>query len=235
MNSNASLIRVGTPTEGSLQASKWLQIQILFETDELRDLFEDLGDFYICLANCVTPKNHGTISKEEFLGQYQNYIDLLKKGETSNMSPFRKMFSSIFTTSLECLYTIPLENDQQLIRVATPVIQLQPHQLDYSPQDLKFRPMILGLDSISWGIQFSYPQLYQNIITKEVFTIKENNQFPNTLLFKKIQKWVRKYTIPTPFVVEGKVCNVPMRLGKKCLTWINNHPQLIRKDISVKI
>jgi hypothetical protein len=64
-------------------------------------------------------------------------------------------------------------------------------------------------------------------------TVRETPQFPNTTLFKRLQQWVRSHTIATPFEVEGKKINVPIRIGKRCLNWIHVHPQLRAKGIRV--
>jgi hypothetical protein len=48
-----------------------------------------------------------------------------------------------------------------------------------------------------------------------------------------MQQWVRSHTIATPFEVEGKKVNVPIRLGKECLSRINSHPQLQAKGLRV--
>jgi hypothetical protein len=67
-----------------------------------------------------------------------------------------------------------------------------------------------------------------------VEAVKETPSFPNTVLFHQIQRWMRGATIPTPFLVDGKGVNVPLRLGKRCLSWINTHAQLKAKGIRVK-
>ena len=146
---------------------------------------------------------------------------------------YRQTFSSVFTVSSDSVYALPVGTDRRLIRVSRPVIQLQSHALDYSPHDEKFRAMVFGIDSVLWGIQFSYPQLFLDSRTKEAKAVVENGEFPNTRFFHTLQRWIRHHTIPTPFFVEGKRINVPIRLGKECLSWINNHPQLIKKNIKV--
>ena len=94
--------------------------------------------------------------------------------------------------------------------------------------------MTFGINSIQWGIQFSFPYLFQNV-NMEVIKVREGALFPNASLFKQIQKWMRYHTSPTTFEVEGKEINVPIRLGNKCKTWINFHPQLAAKGLRVII
>lgn len=219
--------------ESPMQASKWLQIQALIDAEEMRALFDHLGDFAIYLAGSLTTRDAGSLSKSQFLTVYEKYAAALKNGQIPDAGEFRAVFSAVFSLSPQLLYAIPVENGKQLIRVSRPVVQLQAHSMDYTIYDEKFRPMVFGLDSILWGLQFSYPQLYLDPATKEVLQVNESDFFPNTRLFRDLQKWIRHQTIPTPFLVGSKQINVPMRLGKQCKEWINRHPQLLSKNIKV--
>lgn len=225
-------LRKSDHTEKPMQASKWLSVALLIDAVEMEELFAALGEFYIFFISCITDEGKGEISKTAFLKKYSDYILDLKKGLIPDEKEYRHFFSSVFTISPENVYAITLEDDQQLIRVAKPVVQLQAHKIGYSHADEKFRSRTFGSDTLCWGIQFSFPQLYQDNKTHEIFQVK-GSDFPNSELFHKIQKWVRHHTAPTPFIVNGKQVNVPMRLGKKCFDWIHQHPQLIEKNIYV--
>lgn len=215
-----------------LQASKWLKCPVLLDLDEMKDLLQTLGDFWIFMVSGVLRSTEGEITQAEFLTEYGRYIDTLKEGKFPDEQQTRPYFSTVFTTTIDALYEVVLPNQQKLIRVERPVIQLQSHRFDYSPVDGKFRSMVLGQNSIQWGIQFSYPQLFQDAAC-QVKQVRESEEFPNTLLFKRMQKWVRDHTTATPFLVENKRINVPIRLGKKCFSWINQHPQLNAKGLVV--
>ena len=217
----------------AMQATKWLKVQLLADATEMEGLFTALGDFSICISGAVVPKGGGEIPQKAFLKVCEKYIETLKAGQVPLESLYRQMFSTVFNKDPNALFTVQVGADRQLLRVAKPVIQLQPHSMDYSPYDGKFRTMVYGMDSILWGIQFSYPQLFQDPETKEPENVDESERFPNTTLFKGLQRWIRNQTVPTPFIVQGKKINVPMRLGKKCLSWINRHPQLAAKHIQV--
>lgn len=216
-----------------LEASKWLKLQLLVETAEMRELLETLAPYYHYGTTGVVPVGSGEIEKEEFLKQYATYIGLLKKGEVPEDHLFRTYFSSVLTKYREALYALPVAENNQIIRVAEPVVQLQAHRMHYSPLDGKFHIGVFGSESISWGLQISYPQLFRDPVSKKVEPVNDGERFPNTPLFKAIQKWVRQATIPTPFVINGQKMVVPVRLGKQCVEWINHHPQLAAKGISV--
>lgn len=221
--------------EGHYQASKWLSLQALLEVSEMEKLLNDLGDYTIALAGHVCPNSEGMIAKETFLDAYRDYIRELKEGRLPDEVHFRPVFSSVLTRDPNSLYAIQLNEKQHLIRVRRPCVQMQFHRMHYSEQDGKFRPGIFGTDSIIWGIQFSYPQIFQDNQTKQIYQVMDGNAFANTDLFRTLQRWLRGSTIPTPFLAGGKLTNIPMRIGKECLSWINGHPQLIQKGLRVKV
>jgi hypothetical protein len=107
------------------------------------------------------------------------------------------------------------------------------NKIVYTPLDGKFRSMVHSQGAIFWGLQFSFPQLYRNPMEGEIFKTNDTDKFPNAQLYRTLQQWLRQATIPTPFEVEGKSINVSMRLGRQCLPWINQHPQLADQGIVV--
>lgn len=228
-------LRISTvEAEVSLQASKWLSTQVLIDADEMNALWHSLGNFYLYSTGSIVNKGEEGYSREEFLNFYREYISSLQRGVVPDESIYRRPFSCVLTETPEALYAIPVEGGRQLIRISKPIIQLQAHRMDYSKADGKFRSMTFGGDSISWGIQFSYPQLYQDGKTKEIHKVDSGEHCPNTSLFRNLQLWVRNNTIPTQFVLDGKKMAIPVRIGKQCLSWINQHPQLAKKGLSVE-
>lgn len=219
---------IGTP----LQASKWLKYPILIDGEEMEALFKTLGDFWIFLTSQMAKPGQGILPKETFLTLYHQYVDQLKAGINPDLPLFRAPFSSVLSVTGDALYAVQLSDSEQLIKICKPVIQMQPHHFDYSPLDGKFRSMVWGPQSLSWGIQFSYPQIYQDE-KMQVRQIDESSDCPNTALFRLLQKWIRYHTIATPFLVDGRRVNVPIRLGKNCLKWINRHPQLSLRALKI--
>lgn len=220
--------RVGPP----LQVSKWIKLPVLIDLEEMKSLLASLGPFSIFLTSGMVKQGEGRISQAEFEACYQMYIEALKGGELPTHEKIRPYFSSIFTNNIESVYTVLFPNQQQLIKPDKPVIQLQHHTFNYSTVDGKFRSMVLGSDSIGWGIQFSYPQLYQDT-SMQIRQVRNPEEFPNTRLFQQLQRWVRHHTYPVPFEVNHQRIHVPIRLGKNCFSWINHHPQLAAKGLKV--
>lgn len=230
---NPHSIRISNlAAEGPLQASKWLKSQVLLSGDEMTSLFKCLGPFYIYQTSCVHPRGQGEVTPQTFLDSYRHYGSTLERGEMPKEDSYSSLFSTVLTTTPDALYAVHVGENQQLIRLCRPVIQLQAHKMDYSPADGKFRSMTYGIESITWGIQFSFPQLFQENKTGEI-KIVSGDEFPNTALFHTLQRWLRQHTAPVPFLVEGEKINVSMRLGKQCFSWINQHPQLEAKGLSI--
>lgn len=218
-----------------MQASKWLQLQALLEVSEIQSLLEQLTPCKLYVSGHVCRPGEEVISLDAFLSVYANYIKSLKSGITPNEQDFREVFSAAISVTEDAIYAYPLPDGRQIMRVCQPIIQMQVHRMSYSKAEGKFRPMVHGSESILWGIQFAYPQLFQDPKTKEPVTVSLDQSFENTPYFRKLQQWIRHSTIPTPFLIDGKRVNIPMRIGRLCLPWINQHPQLVQQNLVVKI
>lgn len=213
------------------QAAKWLQLQTLLDPQEMQILFQELGDFSIFITGSLQSRGNSSLSAQDFLSVYTRYIQQLQSGTIPSLKEFQQVFASVFTKDTSCVRVKELDKDREMVQVVRPVVQLQMHQMGYSPLDGKFRSMVRGKESIAWGVQFSYPQLFQDPETGGIEKVDE--RYPNTELFRTLQKWMRKNTIPTPFIVDDQKVNVPIRLGKMCFGWINSHPQLGNLRVAV--
>ena len=206
--------------------SKWIKHQALLDDDEMKALFAHLGSFFLYnVSEVVTdPK----ISQDQFLKQYTAYVASLKNGK---LIEARRDFSPVLSTVTEALHCHEVKTGYFLAKPLFPVIQLQLHHFLPSTADGKFYPMVLSQESISWGLQFSYPQIFQN--PQDQTYAKVDATFPNTALFSKLTKWLREFSVPTTFLWNNVKTSTPIRLGKKCFSWIDTHPQLPAKGLSV--
>lgn len=227
-------MRWSTPkVEGVLQVSKWLKCAILLDRDEMQELLEALGE--VCFFNVSSPvaEDQMRISADQFLEIYGQYVKALKRGEIPSADAFRSVFSSALSKTSDPFYAMRLSDGRALVKPIQPVIQLQAHYFFYSTLDGKFHSMVQSRDSISWGIQFSYPQLFQDPYTRQVVKVADQKQFSNTALFATLMQWMRSHTLPTPFFVNGVRTNSPMRVGKKALVWAHYHPQLKQQGVEL--
>jgi len=211
-----------------LQVSKSRKLPVLLDTEEMTTLLDHLSPFTFFDGSRPLLEEEATFSKETFLEGYKTYIDALKAGTLPDETTLRPLFSSMITCDPTLVYSVPLSSGKVLVKPSIPIIQLQRHHFIYTDQ---FLSGVMGEESITWGIQFSYPQLYLDPDTQALG--KVDKSFANTELFQKLSKWIRANTRATPFLVEGKKQNVPIRLGKECFSWINNHPALAAKHLEV--
>jgi hypothetical protein len=91
--------------------------------------------------------------------------------------------------------------------------------------------MVFGPESVSWGIQFSYPQIFES--DEGTVMWGRGDDSPNVPLYKELTRWLRNATVPTAFMWCGEKVVTPLRLGKELLPWIHDHPELRRKQIEV--
>lgn len=228
--------RISTPAqEGILRVSKWLKFQVLLNEEEMHALFSHLGSFSIYLVSGWVRREQASLSKEAFLSLYSRYVSYLKRGEVPPVEEFKIPFSSILTRTADLLYAQDVGQERYLIKALRPVIQLQAHHFFLSEVDYKYHPMVQSHESISWGLQISYPQIFQDPKSADFSKVTVCEAFPNSEFFILLTKWLRQHTLPTPFVYRGVQTYVPIRIGKQCVSWINCHPQLLKRKLGVKL
>ncbi len=227
-------LQLSTPAlQGVMRASKWLKHQVLLDESEMRDLFAALSPFEIFVVSEPVTRETLQIEKEDFLQKYAAYVNALKAGILPEERELRRYFSAVFTSTREALYAMEAGKERYLVKTIKPVVQLQIHHFFVSNIDGKFHSMVLGKDSITWGIQFSYPQIFQSPTTYAYAKVDNSQEFPNTALFHRLVKWLRSHTLPTPFVFQNKRSNEPIRIGRNCLQWIERHPGLVSHQVQI--
>lgn len=217
------------------RVSQWLKIPVLLDYSEMEAFIQSFPTCQFYQVGVVRPKAKNQPTKEEFLQAYQSYISSLCSGKIPDPEQYKDFFACAFSDSPDDFAVVDLPQDRSVWRLARPVIQFQEHRVDFSSHDHEFRSKVLGPNSIFWGVMISYPQLFENPVNRQADKVLNNPDYPNGGYFRAMQRWMRQNTLATPFIVEGKRKNVPIRLGKNCFSWINQHPQLIEKGISVDI
>ncbi len=212
-------------------ASKWLHIQLLVDPESMERLFATLGDVFLYQVLGPVAPEKALIQHAHFFDAYRRYVQALKEGIVSEET-FRGFFTAVMTKTQEAVCGMDLEDGRILIQPVLPLLQMRPHRFVYSSVDEKFRPMVFGKTSISWGVQISYPQLFQDARDRSVHNALTDG-FVNHELFRKVQAFIRQETIATPFEVAARVTRVPIRIGKSCLSWINEHRELQANHIRV--
>lgn len=223
-------LETSTPArEGVFRGSRWLQVAVLLEGVELLDLLQTFSNLQVFVTSGVVGKGQEQVTAEDYCIRYENHLKAIQASQ--------RVESSSLAISLSvcpsCLYVMSVGEQGRLVRVRRPVIEVRPHSLGYCKLDGKFRSMIRGESAIFWGIELSYPQLYQSPQSGEILATTDPAAFPNALIFRNIQRWMRQHTRPTPFIVEGRVLPISARLGRRC-EWAYQHPQLLQQGIGLK-
>jgi len=193
---------------------------------------EELFQLPFALYNVSEVVAEAEVPKSLFLEKYREYVRSLTAD--GPIPECRRLFSSVLSVTPDIFYAMEAGNGF-LVKPLRPVVQMQLHHFLRSSIDGKYHPMVFGTDSVSWGIQFSYPQIFQDPKSRAFSKVADSPEFPNTALFTKIIRFFREHTAPASFVYEGVKTAVPMRLGKKCFGWINGHRQLKAKGLSIHV
>lgn len=212
-----------------MQATKWLKLPLFLSPEEIKALFESLGKIHIVPLSGVFRNGMEELSPSGYEALYRTYLEALYRGEPA--SPDKKLISA-WTLDLDAIQVTPVASGV-LVKPRLPVVQVQPYWLNYSTTDEKFHEMAFSRESLSWGLQFSFPQLFQEPAHLEILKVQEPD-FPNAGLFKKIQRFSRAATVPTPFLLpNGSSLNHPCRIGKAFLDQASEMPQLSEKGLKL--
>ena len=194
-------------------AAKWQKMQVLLDKEEFQALLNFAGGVLF-----------DRTQKADALEAYGEYADSLKGGKIPEPPSFAWMWS----LTEEALYILDTGTAKQILPLE-PVVQITHHQMNYTPEENVFRSNLFGPETIYWGLQFAFPQLYMEPDTKEVVKVLDAERFVNVKLYQMIKSFLRENSVPTPF----KGHNAPQRVGKKALEWVNNHPHLKKKGLLV--
>lgn len=184
-----------------MNASRFHHIRLLITPEEMHILFETLSPFKLINVSEVTASPE--VDQEVFMSAYKAYF----KGD---MRINRPLFSCALNRDDSAIFMKQVADGRTLSRIVKPVIQMRAHS--YTVAAGKLLPMTFGTDAKAWGIQLSYPYLYEDPSTGEsVDTLKSKTS--NNDLFKALRVWVRNQTAPATFTIEGKQVKTPLRQG----------------------
>lgn len=218
---------------GRLEASKWLTLRLLVDPSEIKALILPLKSLLICNVSECVPKEQALLSPEAFLRSYENYVRELQEKKRPDRSTLRPFFSSAWTTSSQALIATPVPPDRLMLRPILPVVQLCAHFFLFSSKSKKFHSMVHGKETVPWGLQFSYPQLYAQS-GELIYTLK-NQELANNALFSSIKKWVRDETRPARFLAQNERVVATFRISPAAATWMRGHPSLKQLGLELQL
>lgn len=209
--------------EGALHCSKWVKHAILLDKEEMESFWQLLTSCIIISPVQKVFQEKWQVTKEYFLSQYESYLSWLQLEEEFPPLSLRKEFTLMISAFMEAFYAVSLSSDQFLIKAKSPVIQIQIYHCFISKFDKKIYPMAMNADSFAYGLQISYPQIYEEAHTGKFKKMLLEKDFPNTILYKQIVQWLRNNTKPAIFFLGDKEEVAPFRIGKKKNDSTNNH------------
>lgn len=212
-------------------AAKFQKTSALLEVAELRSLFNTLesevGKLYFYHIGAVLEESLLQGSIESIVELYGESLVALKNNEKI------KPLSIAMTLDPNTLYMIDAGGGKRIVKFLTPSIHITSTAICYLPELQEFKEKLYGSDLISWGLQFSYPQLFQE--HKSQLVQNPLQEGVNAKLFKLQQRWLREHTKPTFFLTEKGQIKTAIRLGKECYSWINSHPKLQKAHIHIDL
>lgn len=180
------------------QVSKWQNLSCNLTKGELESLYADLGKPAWILCGKVFSLG------EKVEEGFPLWLEKFVQGE---------VLPALLTRSPEAYTRLEFEGGKFLIQPRTPLIQVKEHRIVVA-SDNTIHSGVFGPDSIPFGITFSYPQIFLDPEENRVVEVGKS-AYPNTALFKELQKWVRNYTRPTAFLIGGEKKVFPFRTGKE--------------------
>ena len=182
------------------RVSKWLTVAFLVTPEEFQNFLTELGNIYLFPTGELSA-SPGPITKQGWAEEYQGYVEGGKR-----LRPL------LMTYDEGDVYSIEAAPGKFLVYPRYPVIQAREHQFAVT-SDHRIQPMVFGKGSIRWGVILSYPQIFYDPRTKKIVEVFKEREAPNTVGFRKIQKWVRDFTKPASFIVGGGKVNATFRIG----------------------
>lgn len=201
--------------EGELHCSKWLKHAVLLNMEEMKQLWQILDPYFLLSPIQIVLKENWRVSKDRFLSLYEKYLLWLKEEKDFPPSSLRKEFTLLLTDSLDAVYAVALPKDRILVKARAPVVQIQIYHCFISTFDQKIYPMAMNADSFTWGLQFSYPQIYEDPKNGTFKKVLLEKDFGNTVVYREIVSWLRKHTKPAVFSIGENSVVAPFRIAKE--------------------
>ncbi len=213
-------------------ASKWIHLPFLVDVEDFQDLFLHVGTPLFLRSSGIYEEKELFLSQEQFINYWQQYLYDVKSGPILD-SKYKPLFSLFWSSTPETVGLIDLGEGRVCATQLAPNIVLQLHRFQYSVTDGQYRRQVFGPDTVSWGLQASFPMLVQDPKTRVIRKALLDHDCENRALWMQFQKWLKARTLPVSFEVGGARQTVPFRISPSALKWIDQHHELKMKGITV--
>lgn len=202
--------------------------RVLLDPEEMNSLFQVLGSFFL-FRTATKNELPAQDDRTEWRLLYEEYIEQLKLGDVGRAV----LLSAFIAPSKESFYALSTPSKKIQIRPREPIIQITHHTFSFNPEEGQFYSQIFGAEALSWGVEWSFPLLFEEPFSKEVFKLTDAERWPALLLFKKWEGWLREHTEPVKFLSREKKEIAPFRIGKKAKSWAKELPALHKKGLTL--
>jgi hypothetical protein len=214
---------------GPYLGSKWIHYHFFIDQNELEELLAAFNTCYLFPIGKMF-LNYENNLQVKIIKEYKSVIENLKS-KVVNLNSINSIFPIAISKTIDAFYLYSPKDNLHTIKIEKPVLQLQVGTFRYSSITQTIQLNSLGSDTIFWGFKLSYPQIFQDPKSNQI--VKVNANFDNFSYFALVRKWIRENTYPVRFKINQKKIVTPLRIGKKCISWINFHPQL--KEIGCEL
>ncbi len=205
--------------EGTLQTAKSLTYAALLTEEQLASLLDHLAPSFLMPVSGVLGPDEFFLGRDEFLRRYRDYLEASFSGSSID----GRGLTLLMTPAIEDAYAMEVRPGGYLIKALAPMIQIRAHDFIFSPEERAFHSSIHGSGAIPWGIQFSYPQIATDPKSGEVIEVLKSEACVCSPLFKKLTSWMRRETMPTPFLARGERKVATFRVGRESQEWAAGH------------
>ncbi len=211
-------------------AAKFQKLQFLIDGEEMASFLSFCAPLRLFANMGPGPKNQSERYSEEIVAACGRYCAALADRALPEERHWRAASTLLLTRDDESVAFVDVfpdsaGNERELVQPLLPSVQMQPHSFTISHDD-KILPLVFGPAAVSWGVQLSYPQIFQDPSTRATHNGLDPKQFVNASLFSAMRNWMREHTVPVVFLKGEKRITSTIRLGKRSLSWAHNHPTL---------
>jgi hypothetical protein len=195
-----------------LKLSLFEEISLLIDPTEMQDFLNVVPEGFFVDASSPFLEPH--LVKKDFLKEYTNYVENLKKGDYTDPG---SSFHLRYVIDEKIVKFKSVAQGKWILFFEHPPIHLK-HTTAIVCSDQSWKMHVFGKSRIFLGITFQYPRIYEgeDRIAKKTVGRKE------FLAFRLLSRWVKEHTFPL------KVNRQPLevRVSEKSLKWLKMTPQL---------
>jgi hypothetical protein len=210
-------------------------VYALLSPNELSQAFGDFPTLCIYKTNGRIPANEtGSISVEEYISNYEKYIERLTGEQEFDRSVQGNLYVSLSLDATIFADQPCPETHFKVVRYSKPVVQVQELELAYLSRANKVRANCMDVKNpLHFGLMFSHHNVW-NVHRADPTSAYDLTRFPNIALIEGLTEWIKAHSRPCKLMVRGKEQTLGVRLGQEVLRWINEHDGLAKQSIVVK-